>query len=215
MITRIGVAPRRAGLGSEEFQAHWAGPHGDVVPALPGLRRYWQNHALLEEGEPLLPWPGFDACADLDFPSVAAMRDAFASPAYTEAVKADEGAFVDKAKGGLMVTRREIRAGTPDPAAGVRLMRFLRAAPGRAEALAAALRGTPAEPEALAEELLLALSEAEAGPSIFDAVEALWFDSPAGALGWLRSPAARERIAATAGLVRGTEHLLARVRVVV
>jgi uncharacterized protein (TIGR02118 family) len=215
MITRIGVAPRRAGLGIAAFQAHWAGTHGAVVAHLAGVARYWQNHAILDDGEAALPWPGFDACSDIDFPDLATMQAAFASPQYMDAVKADEAFLVDKAKGGLMLSRRVVVRGVAGPD-GLRLWRFLRAAPGVAAAdLHAALRAAPPLAAARAQERFEALDPAETGiPPIFDAAETLWFDEAAGALAALRSAAMRERAAAMAGLVRGSEHLLARVHVV-
>jgi hypothetical protein len=213
MITRIGVAPRLPGLGTLAFQAHWAGPHAEAVAPLPGLSRYWQNHAILKGGEPLLPWPGFDACSELEFPDIPTMDAAFAGPAYFDRVQPDEARFVDKTAGGLMLCRREIVHGQVTPEAGVRLWRFMRLAPGRdASALLAALRNAPAIATAIAQERFVALPEAEAGrPAIFDAAEAIWFDTPEAALSALSSGAMRARLADFAGLVRGTEHLLARV----
>ncbi len=213
MITRIGVAPRRPGMTTADFQAHWAGPHAAAVAPLPGLARYWQNHALPEGEETLLPWPGFDACSELDFPDAAIMEAAFAGPGYFDRVQPDEARFVDKAAGGLMLSRREVIRGSPDPGAGVRLWRFLRAAPGRGAAeLTAALAAAPALDAAQAQELFIALPEAETGRApIFDAAETFWFDAPAAALAALGSSAMRQRLSALAGLVRGTEHLLARV----
>lgn len=214
MITRIGVAPRRTGMTAAEFQAHWLGPHADAVGPLPGLRRYWQSHAVLDDaGEPLLPWPGFDACSELDFADAATMEAAFAGPAYFDRVKPDEDRFVDKVAGGLMLTRREVVRGVPTPGAGLRLWRFLRMAPGRPEgALATALAVAPMPDGALAHERFIALPEAETGRDpIFDAAEAFWFADADAALAVLRSPAMRMRLAALASEVRGTEHLLARV----
>lgn len=200
-------------MTTAEFQAHWLGPHADAVGPLPGLQRYWQSHAVLDGGEPLLPWPGLDACSELDFPDAATMEAAFAGPGYFDRVKPDEDRFVDKAAGGLMLTRREVVQGVPAPDAGLRLWRFLRAAPGRpAGTLATALAAAPVPEGVLAHERFVALPEAETGRSpIFDAAEAFWFTDAATALAALRSPAMRVRLAALAAEVRGTEHLLARV----
>ena len=215
MITRIGVAPRRQGLDIAEFQAHWAGTHGEVVSHLTGVARYWQNHAILDGGEPLLPWAGFDACSDIDFPDLATMQAAFASPLYQGAVKADEAYLVDKTRGGLTLARRIVVRGDAGPA-GVRLWRFLRAAPGVApEDLHAALRDAPPLATARAQERFEALPAAETGAvPIFDGAETFWFDDAPAALVALRSAAMRERAAMLAGLIRGTEHLVARVHVV-
>jgi len=46
VITRFGLAPRLPGLTVARFQTHWRERHGPIIGALPGLRRYWQNHAV-------------------------------------------------------------------------------------------------------------------------------------------------------------------------
>lgn len=93
---RLAMAPRRAGLAPEAFQRHWADDHADAAGAIPGLRRYVQHHAILRDGRPVLPYPGFDACAELEFDTVDAHDAGFASPHYRGAVRADEDRFVDK-----------------------------------------------------------------------------------------------------------------------
>ncbi|GAA1916423.1 EthD domain-containing protein [Nocardioides hwasunensis] len=98
MIVRLGTAPRIDGLDFTDFQRHWRTSHADVVARMPGLRRYQQFHAVLEEGEPLLPYPGFDACSALRFDTVEAMDAAFASTEFVGSVQADEKAFVDKTR---------------------------------------------------------------------------------------------------------------------
>src|SRR6185436_17743997 len=97
VIVRIGLAPREADLDYEGFAAHWSGQHGDLAREIPGLRSYVQNHALLRDGEPLLPYPGFDACSELEFDSIEAMDAGFASEHYRQAVVADEHSLIDKA----------------------------------------------------------------------------------------------------------------------
>lgn len=217
MITRIGVAPRKPGLDTATFQAHWAGPHGDVVTRLPGLRRYWQNHAVLDgAGEPTLPWPGFDACSDLDFDSVADMHAAFQSEAYATAVKADEGDFVDKIRGGLIVGQRH-GPDVPPAGAQVRLMVFMRRAAGAdARVFESAVADLPVPSAAIEREFLLALtSEAVGASPIYDAVEMLWMRDATEAQRFVTSAEARLRLAPVAASVRGFAHHLAEVRVIV
>ena len=217
MLTRIGMAPRKAGLDVHKFQAHWGGRHGELASQMPGVSRYWQNHEVLENGEPLLPWAGFDACSDFDFESIPAMDAAFASDQYQIAVRADEANIVDKTKGGLLLTERNVE-GSIDLQKNVRLLTFFRLAPQRASAeLAAALKASPKPSQATARETFIALHGAEAAQrlSIFDAVEGLWFEAPEEALRFIRSDEARDRRSRMADLVRGTERLLARVRVIV
>lgn len=98
MIIRLGMAPRREGLDFEEFQRHWRTSHADVVSNLPGLRRYQQFHAVLDDGQPLRPYPGFDACSALRFDTAEAMDAAFESAEFVNAVVADEAEFVDKTR---------------------------------------------------------------------------------------------------------------------
>jgi len=217
MIQRIGVAPRRQGLDVAEFQKHWGSEHGDVVTQLVGVRRYWQNHALLRDGEPLLPWPGFDACSEIEFDSMLAMDAAFSSPVYQEGVKKDEEFLVDKHIGGLMLAERVHVTGNIDMK-GVRLLTFMRCAPQRTvAALHAALRAQPKASTAMARELFLALDDKAAAQrvSIFDAIDVQWFDTPDKAERYMVSAEARELRHQFADLVRGTERLIARIRVIV
>lgn len=218
MITRLGVAPRKPDMDTRSFQAHWAGPHGDVVTSLPKLRRYWQNHAVLDDrGEATLPWPGFDACSDLEFDDLASMDAAFASPAYAGAVKADEGDFVEKRLGGLILGHRHGPTEPPE-GAGVRLMTFLRCAPGVARAeFEAAVLDMPTPSPTIVREHLLALPPGDTGgrASIFDAVDMLWMEDAATAQSYVTSTEARQRAHPSSALFRGASYLLAKVRVIV
>lgn len=217
MITRIGLAPRRPGLGIDTFQAHWRGRHGELAAQLPGVRRYWQNHAVLRDGEPLLPWTGFDACAEIDFETLESMAAAFVTPLYLGPIREDEAYLIEKTRGGMVLSRRTIVSGAPR-LDGVRLITFMRAAPGRRAAdLHAALAAAPEVPDTVGREIFAALDPDEAGGhvSVFDAVEMLWFDSAAAAERHVVSAAARDRRAGFAELVRGVERLIAQVRVMV
>lgn len=217
MITRIGLAPRRPGLDIDTFQAHWRGRHGELAAQLPGVRRYWQNHAVLRAGEPVLPWTGFDACAEIDFESLESMGAAFVTPLYLGPIRDDEAYLIEKTRGGMVLSRRTIVSGAP-LLDGVRLITFMRAAPGRRAAdLHAALAAAPEPPGAVGREIFAALDPEEAGGhvSVFDAVEMLWFATADAAERHVISPAARERRATMAELVRGVERLVARVRVMV
>jgi uncharacterized protein (TIGR02118 family) len=98
MLTRLGAAARRHDMTVEAFQAHWRTQHGDTAGAIPNLRRYVQHHAVLEGGRPLLPYPGFDACSELDFDSLESMDEGFRLAAEDGELKADEDRFVDKTR---------------------------------------------------------------------------------------------------------------------
>ena len=77
MITRLGAAARRSDLTIQQFQDHWKTQHGETAGSIPNLERYVQHHAVLVDGRTMLPYPGFDACSELDFASVEAMDDGF------------------------------------------------------------------------------------------------------------------------------------------
>lgn len=216
MITRIGMAPRRPGLEVTEFQKHWSGQHAELVSELKGVRRYWQNHAVLIDGEPLLPWIGFDACSDMEFDDMLAMDADFASTQYRDAVKSDEAYLVEKTKGGLILADREYRSGQID-GSGIRLLTFMRTAPQRTTTeLHDALRAMPTPRTSKGHELFLSLDGRAAAQrtSIFDAVDSLWFESVADAQAHIVSREARETRHAFADLVRGTERLIANVVII-
>ena len=156
-LVRVGMAPRAAGLTPTECQTHWRTAHADAARSLPGLRGYVQNHAVLRDGEPLLPHPGFDVCAETEFDSLEAMDAAFASEQYQGAIVADELKLIDKARfTHALCERRVVReAGGP-----VKLMTFV--------------HGTP-DPDA--DELLIVRHDYHEGrpEAPFDAVEIRWF----------------------------------------
>ena len=79
MIIRFGMAPRLPESSFESFQRHWMTSHADAAGAIPGLMAYTQNHSILVEGRPILPYPGFDACSELAFETVESMNDGFSS----------------------------------------------------------------------------------------------------------------------------------------
>ena len=107
MITRLSGAPRLADMTIEQFQHHWKTAHADAAGKIPNLRSYVQNHAVLADGAMVFPYPGFDACAELDFDSVASMDEGFASETYRDEVAKDEKAFVDKTRFSLIIADRD------------------------------------------------------------------------------------------------------------
>jgi uncharacterized protein (TIGR02118 family) len=48
MVKAIHMLLRRPGLTVEEFQKHWREDHAQLVVKIPGLRRYVQNHGVLD-----------------------------------------------------------------------------------------------------------------------------------------------------------------------
>ena len=69
-----------------------------------------QNHAVLRDGVPLLPYPGFDVCAETEFADFDTMRAGFASPHYQQTVRGDEKNLIDGSRFMLALTRRQIVA---------------------------------------------------------------------------------------------------------
>jgi len=88
MIKVVAVIRRRADLDRDEFLRLWQREHPPLVLQLPGLRAYRQNPAIAHRSA----WP-WDGCAELWFDDVAAVRDAFASPA-ADALRAHEEHFI-------------------------------------------------------------------------------------------------------------------------
>jgi uncharacterized protein (TIGR02118 family) len=131
-------------MSIEDFRQHWRTSHADAAGQIPGVQRYTQNHSLLKDGRYLLGYPGFDACSELDFESVAAMDAGFASETYATIVRDDEDDFVDKGRFSLVVTNPVV---VLDGAAeGVKLIRMFRTNPGAAVgALAKTLAGPVAD----------------------------------------------------------------------
>ena len=213
MITRIGLVPRRAGLATHDFQTHWRDVHGPLVRRLRGLRRNWQSHAVLADGESFLPWPGFDVCSEMDFDDVAAMQAAFSVEHYPGELKTDSAHLVDMSKAGPMTTQRVHAGGVIHPG-DIRLMTFMRCAPHvQRPELHLALRRLPLPSQAKARELYLSIDDREGLVSSFDALDVLWFQTPQRAQQQVISVEAREQRHELAHLVRGVERMIARVHV--
>jgi uncharacterized protein (TIGR02118 family) len=222
MIVRVGVAPRAIGLSCPEFQAHWRGEHGGLAGEIAGVRGYVQNHAVLAHDRPLLAWPGFDACAEIEFESVAAMDEGFSSEHYRSAVVADEQVMIDKTRFSLLLAQRRVLRDSETSEDAVKLLTVLTPAPGTSvEALAARLAGD--YPEALGgvpfqrHEQLLEAPGAHTGrqPAFCAAIDLLWFERAEHALAFVNgADGDRARLALT-GVVAGTERLIAQpVRIV-
>ena len=82
---------RRPGMSFNEFSRYWRDQHGPIGAALPGLRKYVQNHAgATLDGSPL-PCDGF---AELWFDDMRSLERALASP-EAQAALADSEKFLD------------------------------------------------------------------------------------------------------------------------
>ena len=101
MIKAIVMFKRTPGMSVEEFRRYWLEEHPKVVCALPGLRRYVQNHPTLSayrDGRE----PPYDGVAETWFDDWDALRASGTGPAWA-AVAADEGRFIDPHNRHLLV----------------------------------------------------------------------------------------------------------------
>lgn len=117
MIKAIYFFKRRPGMSVEDFQAHWRTTHADIIVALPGIRRYVQNHVLASayrKGE-----PAFDGVAESWFDDTATLKALAATPQYA-AVLADEPKFIDGATMGSIITEEHVLKDGPAPAGGIK-----------------------------------------------------------------------------------------------
>ena len=221
MIVRVGMAPRRKGMTTAEFQHHWRTAHADAALLIPGLERYVQNHAVVDDdGRYALPYPGFDACAETEFGSIEIMDAGFASPEYRETVQADELDLIDKPSFFCALTEREALlerdGGARDD--GVKLITLVRHNPiASPAALLDALRGPYAAAVEAAggprrHELLVTSPEAHEGryPIPCDAIDEVWFDTSEAAVDFATGDAGVSAWIHLAGLALGTERLVAR-----
>src|SRR5579863_1256570 len=96
MIKITALAIRRPELSHEQFMRHWVDVHAPLVDALPGVRRYVQNHILAEQAAPVPPTGvALDGIAELWFDDRAAFERAFASP-EGQRLAADGALFIGK-----------------------------------------------------------------------------------------------------------------------
>ncbi len=127
MIKIIYFFKRRPGMSVEDFQAHWRTTHADIIVALPGIRRYVQNHVLpsaYRKGE-----PAFDGVAESWFDDSGALKALAATPQYA-AVRADEPQFIDGATMGSIITEEHVLKDGPAPAGGIKTVDFVTHKPG-------------------------------------------------------------------------------------
>jgi uncharacterized protein (TIGR02118 family) len=214
MLTRVGAAARLPTLTVEQFQQHWRERHGPTAGAIPNLLRYVQHHAVVVEGRTLLPYPGFDACSELDFESLEAMDDGFASAARAGALRADEDRFVDKARYSWVLGEADARGPTVTASDPVTLVTWWRAHPASSpDRLLATLSGPweAALPPVCERRVIAARHDWHAGrqPPSADAVEVITFDGLGAAREFLDG-GAHAAGPLLAGVAFGAERHLAR-----
>jgi uncharacterized protein (TIGR02118 family) len=214
MLTRVGAAARRAGLSVQQFQDHWRRQHGPTAGAIPNLRRYVQHHAVLIDGGLVLPYPGFDACSELDFDSIAAMDEGFADAAQRGELRADEDRFVDKARFSWVLGEVDVRVADRVVADPVTLVTWWRAHRSASrDRLSTVLTGAweAALPEVSGRRIIAARPDWHAGrpPPSADVVDVITFDGLAAARSFLAGEA-QAAAPLLAGVAFGSERHLAR-----
>jgi len=185
VITRLGMAPRAAGLSTADFVEHWRTTHSEAAGQIPGLRRYTQFHPVLVEGRLPLPYPGFDACSLLQFDSLDSMDAGFASAVYREKVVPDEAVLVDKSRFSLFLG--DARISSAIPGGTVVLVTLLRRHPAlTSEEFSTVLDG-PWSAWSGGHEQYVSAGASRPGrqADVADAVDIRAFDSPQQALTWL------------------------------
>lgn len=222
MILRLGMAPRRPGMSTVDFLEHWRTSHADAAGQIPNLQRYVQLHPVLQNGVHALGYPGFDACSELEFASVEAMEEGFASETYQVAVRADEDAFIDKGRFCMVLGERERLSGQRREE-GVRLLAFLRKHPAvSVEELDAVVSGPfagtiAADEQVVGLEVLRPLDQPRPGRERAACELVVGLDLPdrEGALSWVGSEAAVAADLHLAGYAFGVTRLLAEEYLVV
>lgn len=91
MLKFMVVLYRRTDLTAAQFRDHLGQIHAPLARALPGLKKYRQNHV---SADPKRTHPGWDAIVELYFESWQSMEAAWDSP-QGKASDADLPLFVD------------------------------------------------------------------------------------------------------------------------
>jgi len=99
VIKSIGLLTRKPELTHEQFVRHWVEIHAPLAHAVPGIRRYVQNHIIEERTRPDIPTTdvAIDGIAELCFDDRDAMDRANASP-EARRLHADGALFIGRIK---------------------------------------------------------------------------------------------------------------------
>ena len=99
MIKTIGLLTRKDGWTHEQFMKHWVEIHAPLALAVPGLRRYVQNHIQAERTRADINETKveIDGVAELWFDDQAALEAAARTPEM-KALHADGAKFIGRVK---------------------------------------------------------------------------------------------------------------------
>ncbi|TAJ41278.1 MAG: EthD family reductase [Reyranella sp.] len=97
MIKTIGLLARKPGWTHDQFMKHWVEVHAPLAHAVPGLRRYVQNHIRDERTRADIPAIDveIDGVAELWFDDRAALEAAARTPEM-QALHADGAIFIGR-----------------------------------------------------------------------------------------------------------------------
>lgn len=103
MIKTIGLLTRKDGWTHEQFVKHWVEIHAPLAHAVPGLRRYVQNHIKGERTRTDIPATevAIDGIAELWFDDQAALEAAAKTPEM-KALHADGAKFIGRIRSYLI-----------------------------------------------------------------------------------------------------------------
>jgi uncharacterized protein (TIGR02118 family) len=105
MINAIFMVSKLPGLDHRDFFEHWLEVHGPLTAKLPGLRRYVQNHVVLEMiGRGTMTHDGW---AELWFDDLAAFQRAIASPECQAVLDDERTLFLPKK--GIVIGREYVQ----------------------------------------------------------------------------------------------------------
>jgi uncharacterized protein (TIGR02118 family) len=107
MINAIFMVCRKPGLDHRDFFDHWLNVQGPLASNLPGLRRYVQNHGLLEAFERNRGGQTHDGWSEFWFDDYASFREAYGSPEW-QAMEAD-GRTLFHPKMGIVIGREYVQ----------------------------------------------------------------------------------------------------------
>jgi uncharacterized protein (TIGR02118 family) len=105
MVKLMLLVSRLPGLTIEQFVEHWQDVHGPIAVKLPGLRRYVQNHPVLEAYG--VRGMSHDGWAELWFDDLAALQAAYASPEWA-AVREDSAMLFAEPRG-VIIARETVQ----------------------------------------------------------------------------------------------------------
>jgi uncharacterized protein (TIGR02118 family) len=111
MVKAVFMVAKRPGLTVPEFQEQWAGEHGRLVCAIPGLRRYVQNHAVLEAYGRITRPMTHDGFSELWFDDLASLQAAAKTPEWQAAREAGQRLFAEPV--GMVIARERIQKELP------------------------------------------------------------------------------------------------------